>query len=212
MGDTRRALELSGKFKNRTLKAVALYGFDKCGNCVNRLKCAEELLSSGNNPKPRPMKYIVDTLMEGCPKTKFKGLGFVPREVAGFLSSECGKCDGKRPICVGYLAQHAGYDTPEQKAALLEKVNKCLKCQDLDNCVHYFMTQLGISKFTLMKSAFLMKFKDCSEKQMMTISLDLPPGTEGNVGGTVAKKTEPRSEEKKEEVCKEEKNDVPTVQ
>jgi hypothetical protein len=189
MGDTRRAVELSGKFKNRTLKAIALYSFDKCGNCVNRLKCAEEILSSGKKSKQMPLKFIVDTLMEGCPKTKFGGLGFVPREVAGFLSSECGKCDGKRPICVGYLADHTGYRTPEQKERLLKQVDKCLKCDDLDNCVHYFMTQLGISKFSLMKQALLFKFRDCSQKQLLTISLDLPPGAEGNVGGTVSRRT-----------------------
>jgi hypothetical protein len=177
----------SNKFKNKTLKAVALYGFDKCGNCTNRLRCGEEILASGKK-KQRPIKYIVDTLVTDCPKTKFSGVGMLPREVAKFLNNECAKCD-KKPICIGYLAQYTGYTTPEQRALVENKLSKCLSCDDLDNCIHYFMTQLGISKFSLIRHTFLMKFRKCNAEKMMTISLDLPAGTEGNVLGTVKRET-----------------------
>jgi hypothetical protein len=175
----------SNKFKNRTLKAIALYGFDKCGNCTNRLKCGEEILASGKKSS-RPIKYIVDTLVTGCPRTKFSGVGMLPREVAKFLNGECARCD-KKLICIGYIAQHSGYNTPDQKALVEEKLTKCLNCEDLDNCIHYFMTQLGISKFSLIRHSFLIKFRRCSAEKMMKISLDLPAGTEGNVLGTIKK-------------------------
>jgi hypothetical protein len=190
MGNTQRAQRFSSRFKNRTLKAIALYGFDKCGNCTNRLKCGEEILAIGHK-QARPLKFIVDTMVTGCPKTRFNGIGTVPREVAHFINNECAKCN-KNTICIGYVAQHTGYSTPEQKKLVEDRLMKCLACNDLDNCVHYFMTQLGISKFSLLRHMFLLKFRKCSEENMMKISLDLPAGTEGNVIGTIKKEERPK--------------------
>jgi hypothetical protein len=155
------------------------------------MKCGEELLAAGRK-QGRPLKFIVDTIVAGCPKTKFSGIGTLPREVATFINGECAKCN-KNPICIGYLAQHTGHDTLEQKKLVEEKLTKCLSCKDLDNCIHYFMTQLGISKFSLIKGAFLVKFRRCSSQNMMRISLDLPPGTEGNVIGTLKRDGNPKT-------------------
>jgi len=73
MGDEIRAKILSDKFGNRMLKAAALYGFRNCGNCVNRIKCGEEILGTGE--KSQPMKFIIDAMMAGCPKAKYKAKG-----------------------------------------------------------------------------------------------------------------------------------------
>lgn len=167
-----------------------MYGFRCCGNCTNRLKCGDEILASGKN-KPRSLKFIVDTIVTGCPKTKFSGIGTIPREVAAFVNSECAVCN-KNHICIGYLAQHTGYNSPEEKQLVQDRLKKCLSCEDLDNCVHYFMTQLGISKFSLIRSVFLVKFRRCSAEKMMKISLDLPAGTEGNVIGSIKKEERPK--------------------
>jgi hypothetical protein len=185
IGSTQRAERFSNQFKNRTLKAIALYGFDKCGNCTNRLKCGEEILAIGKK-QAHPLKFIIDTMVTECPKTKFVGLGMVPREVAAFINNECSKCN-KNTICIGYLAQHTGYETPERKQLVEDHLMKCLSCKDLDNCVHYFMTQLGISKFSLLRHMFLLKFRKCSTGNEMKISLDLPANVAGNVLGTVKK-------------------------
>jgi len=190
MGNTERAKGFSDRFKNRTLKAVALYGFDKCGNCTNRLKCGEEILAAGKK-KPRPLKFIVDTIVTGCPKTRFSGIGMIPREVAAFVNGECATCN-KNHICIGYLAQNTGYNTPEERQLVQDRVSKCLSCKELDNCIHYFMTQLGISKFSLIRSMFLVKFRNCSKENMMKISLDLPAGVEGNVLGSIKKEERPK--------------------
>ena len=112
MGDRQRAEQLSNKFSNRMLKAMALYGFKNCGNCVNRINCGEDILASGE--KPRPLKFIVDTMMNGCPKTKFKSKGFIAKEVAHFVNSECAICD-KNQICIGYIAEHTGRKTDSEK-------------------------------------------------------------------------------------------------
>jgi hypothetical protein len=123
-------------------------------------------------------------MMDGCPKSKFASKGFIPKEVSGFIHSECAVCD-KRKICIGYIADHVGRGSPEEKQKVLDRMEVCLNCKDLDNCIHYFMTQLGISNYTLIKSVFLMKYRKCSTEKMMTISLDLPVDTETNVGATI---------------------------
>jgi hypothetical protein len=188
MGDTERAKDLSNKFTNRTLKAIALYGFDKCGNCVNRINCGEEILASGE--KPRPLKFIVDSMMTGCPRTKFKSKGFIAKEVGSFVNGVCAVCD-KNEICIGYLADHVGRSTPEEKEKMTERMQECLKCKDLDNCIHYFMTQLGISKTSLIKGAFLMKFRRCSKEDRMLISLDLDDTAVTKVGGSIKQGKKP---------------------
>lgn len=184
MGSDERAKELSDKFSNRTLKAMALYGFKSCGNCVNRINCGEEILASGE--KPRPLKFIVDTMMNGCPKTKFKSKGFVAKEVAGFMNSICAVCD-KNQICIGYIAEHTGRKSDEEKEEVIKRIQECLKCPDLDNCIQYFLTQLGVSNTSLIKKVVLMKFRRCSDEKKMTISLDLDDTIETNVGGSIKK-------------------------
>lgn len=191
MGNQERAVRYSNKFKNQALKGIALYGFDKCGNCVHRLRCGEEILASGKATKHRgspPIKYIVDSLVAGCPTAKYSSTGFISKELSEFLHSECAKCN-KLPICIGYIARHAGYEKdPEKHKVLEEKVNKCLNCKDLDNCINHFMIQLGISKTTLIKQAFLFKFRDCSQKRKMMSSLDIEQELDNTVIGRVAKK------------------------
>jgi positive regulator of sigma E activity len=198
MGSEQRAKIFSDRFKNKTLQAIALYGFRSCGNCTNRLKCGEEILAIGKK-KAHPLKFIIDTMVTECPKTKFSGLGMVPREVAAFINNECSKCN-KNTICIGYLAQHTGYETPEQKQLVEVRLMKCLACEDLGNCVHYFMTQLGISKFSLLRHMFLLKFRKCSTGNEMKISLDLPVGTQGNVLGNIKKEERPKVKTGTEEV------------
>ncbi len=191
MGDEIRAKILSDKFGNRMLKAAALYGFRNCGNCVNRIKCGEEILGTGE--KSQPMKFIIDSMMTGCPKAKYKAKGFVAKETSEFLHRVCAPCD-KREICVGYIADHVGRSDPEEKEKVQERMKECLNCKDLDNCIQHFLTQLGVSNVGLLRRAFLMKFRKCSEEDMMTISLDLPADSEANVGGLMrTKKKEPQA-------------------
>lgn len=155
---------------------------------MNRIKCGEEILSSGEHQ--RPIKFIVDSMMSGCPKSQFKSKGFIAKEVSAFVNGECAKCD-KREICIGYIAEHVGRGSPEEKQKVLDRMDVCLKCKDLDNCIHYFMTQLGISKYSLIKNVFLVKYRRCSSEKMMKISLDLPADSITNVGGTLKQGEKP---------------------
>jgi len=182
MGNEVRAKELSEKFNNRLLRAVAAYGFRCCGNCVNRLKCGEEILSNGK--KKEPLKYIVDSMMEGCPKANYKTKGFIAKETSKFLQEVCSNCE-KRDICVGYVADHVGRSETEEKEKVQKRMEECLKCKDLDNCIQHYLIQLGVSNVGLLRRAFLTKFRKCSQENMMTISLDLPANSETNVGGLV---------------------------
>jgi hypothetical protein len=180
MGDTQRAQNLSNKFTNRTMQAVALYAFDKCGNCVHRMKCANDLLATGGVQKP--IKFVVDGMIKECPKKKYNGVGIIPREVGGFLNGHCSKCD-KIDICIGYVVQNA--EIKDDLEGAKNRLKECSACPDLPNCIQYYMQELKISKFGLMKKAFVMKFRNCYEEDKSMTSLDLPIELKANVGGKV---------------------------
>ncbi len=179
MGNEERAKILSDKFSNRTLKAIALYSFKSCGNYTKRFKCANEILSSGG--VENPLGYVVYTISQGCPKQKFKGVGTVPKEVGGFINGHCAKCD-KVDLCIGYLVAASG--VPDQELAK-ERLKICMNCENLPNCLQYFMQKLKISSFSLMKNVFLTRFRRCSQNDESITSLDLDEGSTINVKGAV---------------------------
>lgn len=183
MGDDKRAEHLSKQFNNKTLQAIALFAFKRCGNCTHRVECANEILGSGGNKAP--IATIVYGMMQGCPKVKYDGIGVVPREVANYLNKGCNKCD-KFEICMGYLGQAMAYDDANT-AKLTDRMRTCTSCPDLGNCINYYMIQLKISKFKLIKSIMLQKFRKCSYENMITTSLDLSIDTPVNVKGKVNK-------------------------
>lgn len=184
MGDTARATRLSNRFKNRTVKAIALYAFDKCGNCVHRMRCANELLETGG--VKNPIKFVAEDMIKECPRNKYSGLGIIPREVGSFVNGECGRCD-KLDICLGYVLQQCKIEGSEKEHAL-KRLGACAKCPDLSNCIHHYMQELKISNFSLMKKAFVMKFRNCYEEDKSRTSLDLGLDVKANVGGSVKSK------------------------
>ena len=184
IGDPERARWISDAFKNRTMKSIALYSMDKCANCVKRINCGEEMLSKGG--VKQPLHFIVMTLMTGCPKEEFKGVGIVSREVGGFLSRNCAPCD-KLQICSNYIASFTGVSDEKGQEKFFNQVQKCTKCDRLENCIQFFMTKLKITNFSLIRSGFTMKFRNCNDRKELTTSLDLPKETKGAVGALMSK-------------------------
>lgn len=175
---------MSEAFKNRTMKAIALYSLDKCANCVKRINCGEEMLAKGG--VKQPLHFIVMTMMTECPKEDFKGIGIIPKEVGGFLRRHCADCD-KLEICSNYISSFTGVNEAEGKEKFFHQVQKCTKCDRLENCIQYFMTKLKITKFSLLRSGFTMKFRNCVDKREQMTSLDLPKETKGSVGAIMSK-------------------------
>jgi hypothetical protein len=185
MGSPYRAKIMSDKFKNNTLKAVAFYVFDKCGNCVHRTHCAEEFLSHGG--KEKPFKFIMVSMIDNCPETEGIDSTFVAREGANFLKGTCGKCD-KFDKCLGYFADAGERSTPEEVLMVQEKMLKCVKCENLDKCLTVIMDDLGITKFSLLKEAFVLKFRICAKEDLQCVSSELPVDHQPTVLGDVQTK------------------------
>ena len=100
----------------------------------------------------------------------------------------------KLNICTDYIAVFAGVNNQEGKDKLFHQVQKCIKCDRLDNCIQYFMTKFKITNMSLLRSGFVMKFRNCAEKKEQKTSLDLPEHIKGSVGskfgGIVPPKTD----------------------
>ena len=187
MGSELRAEILSKKFENSTLRAIAMYSFKLCGNCVNRVNCASKVLSSGG--KNNPFNYILVEMIDNCPTEKFEHTGKVAGETSKFFKTTCGKCD-KLTLCAGYLSEAGGRLSVEEKQAVHAKLLKCAECNRMGDCIQHMMKEMKLTKFRLMKEAILILFRRCNKEKMQKvfIEIDNTDSDDIKIEGSLARK------------------------
>ena len=187
MGSEQRAQVLSNRFEDTTLQAIAKFAFKNCGNCINRINCANKVLSSGG--KKNPFGYILVEMIDNCPTETFAHTGKVSGEASKFFQTTCGKCD-KLTLCAAYLAEAGGRFSVEEKQSVHAKLLKCAECDRFNDCVQHLMKEMKLTKFRLMKEAILILFRRCNKEKMQKvfIEIDNTDSDQIKIEGSLARK------------------------
>lgn len=172
MGTRVRAERISKHFTNRAMQSIGYYLFDKCGNCVYRIPCiVEGALKTGGHPAP--LQKIITDLSNGCIEHKnYKWHGIIPKNVAKLARSECKGCT-KLNICVGNICTHVEMKDKEQIQKVFNQIDKCTKCDHLEDCVQTYIDEFKISSYKIMLMFFLQRFRRCAADKMQTVSCDI---------------------------------------
>lgn len=163
---------MSKTFSNKAMQAVAFHIFNKCGNCVYRMDCmVNGTLKSGGFPNP--VEFIVDNMERGCIEPKhYKGHGLIVRNVAKVLKNECGTCN-KFDLCIKNVCDYVKIEEEHRIVKIQQQAHVCANCDRLEDCIQQYMKDFKLHTYTMFLKYFVLKFRNCKDKQLQRTTLDL---------------------------------------
>lgn len=167
MGSRERAERLSNDVEgDSATKQIALFIFDRCGNCSKRVDClVTTVLESGG--KADALNWVIaDMINNECEACDMYSADKFANMVAKELKKKCADCD-KLGLCVQHLLGPTKFK--DEHAQVYKHIYGCLHCPKLPKCVGKYQADLHLSKSKVMYEIMIKRFVTCDKEKKQTV-------------------------------------------
>lgn len=167
MGSRERAERLSNDVEGDSYtKQIALFVFDRCGNCSKRVECLVTIALESGGTKDALNLVVKDFTDMDCGKCQEYTADQFSNMVAKELKKKCANCD-KLSLCVQHLLGPTKY--ADKHNVVFMQLYKCLHCQKLPKCVAKYQNDLNLTKRKVLYTILMRRFISCDKEKKQEV-------------------------------------------